>query len=111
MSTRWIMAVAASSFLIVVAAGAAGNGTCKKDSDCRPGSLCLAGTCQAVECPDIYLPVCGVDGKTYSNACFAHRAHVAIAHEGECGEPTSSGAEGAAAADASEWLTAEVCVK
>jgi hypothetical protein len=39
-----------------------------------------------VQCPEIYAPVCGVDGKTYSNTCFAKQHCVQIKHEGECPE-------------------------
>jgi len=35
-------------------------------------------------CADVYIPVCGADGKSYSNECYATRAGVNVAHEGEC---------------------------
>jgi len=40
---------------------------------------------QAV-CIEVWDPVCGKDGKTYSNACFAKVAGVEIAHKGICEE-------------------------
>lgn len=38
-------------------------------------------------CASVYQPVCGVNGTTYSNACRADMAHVAVAREGACYTP------------------------
>ncbi len=35
-------------------------------------------------CTLIFIPVCGVDGQTYSNACFAAMNGVMVDHEGAC---------------------------
>lgn len=44
-----------------------------------------AGACSRVcECPTIYDPVCGADGRTYGNACAAGCEDVEIVHEGAC---------------------------
>jgi len=38
-------------------------------------------------CSEVFDPVCGCDGITYSNACFAEVAGVRVAHPGACNDP------------------------
>ncbi|HEV7506167.1 MAG TPA: Kazal-type serine protease inhibitor domain-containing protein [Thermoanaerobaculia bacterium] len=53
----------------------------KSVGDCKGKGKCTA---QPDVCTDEFKPVCGCNGKTYSNACFAAAAGVNVAAEGAC---------------------------
>ncbi len=57
---------------------------CRVDTDCPAGEVCIEGMCSDWGCPDVWAPVCGVDGRTYGNACEARLAHVTVAYDGPC---------------------------
>jgi hypothetical protein len=77
-------------------AGGHGSSGAAGDSGGRGGAA-GAGRCV---CPVEIIavpPACGADGKTYSNACEAGCAGVAVAHQGTC---TDGGSDGPPAPDA-----------
>lgn len=64
------------------------NAECPAASYCAkaPGDCAGEGKCavRPQACPDVWLPVCGCDRRTYGNMCEAAAAGVNVAHPGEC---------------------------
>jgi len=64
------------------------NSGCLFDTYCakQPGDCNGTGECavKPEACPEVWAPVCGCDGETYSSACHAASAGENVDHKGEC---------------------------
>lgn len=66
---------------------ACGTGTyCNYAPSANCGRTDIPGTCAVKPwfCKNLYNPVCGCDGVTYTNACVAAKAGVSVEHTGPC---------------------------
>ncbi|HSN82196.1 MAG TPA: hypothetical protein VLS88_06430 [Polyangiales bacterium] len=67
---------------------------CDSEMECFVGDECV-GWCvpgpTSCNCPGVFEPVCGGDGRNYINACEASCAGAGVRHEGYCQEPPGEG--------------------
>lgn len=71
---------------------------CAGNAECAPDEYCALSHCpdgrrdgvcvpRPEACPEYYSPVCGCDGRTYDNPCFASGSGAVVAHAGACTGP------------------------
>jgi hypothetical protein len=86
---------AADATLDAAGDGPSGDGgVCKTNSDCSlmeycqtpPGMCAASGTCRPIPatCSNTVARVCGCNGVTYTNSCYAHVARESVQHTGHC---------------------------
>lgn len=82
---------------------------CRSNDDCAATELCATGLCEngvgvciavPTSCEDTDDFVCGCDGQTYQNSCFASQARVRLGSTGPC-----------ACADNSECIDSQFCAQ
>jgi hypothetical protein len=85
-------AVAAAAGLLTATSHARPRG-CTSNAECQEGQYCershgcgAPGNCAPRPdfCVQVFEPVCGCDGNTYSNACIAAMNGVNVQHPGRC---------------------------
>jgi hypothetical protein len=59
---------------------------CRYDQDQSCGFADQMGRCETTPdfCIELFAPVCGCDGNTYGNSCFAANAGTSVVHDGPC---------------------------
>jgi hypothetical protein len=68
--------------------GCVDNNACNNNQFCDKGTSNCGGVgkCTAIPqfCPQIVMPVCGCDKKTYTNSCYANKGLTSVAYSGAC---------------------------
>lgn len=87
-------AAATSSTATAITEMQGDSASCTMNSQCPAGDFCSkatgdcsgSGTCAVKPqvCSKLIDYVCGCDGNTYGNPCYAMRAGVSVAHNGRC---------------------------
>lgn len=68
---------------------------CHYEPEASCGAGDQSGTCRELPqaCTEQLAPVCGCNGQTYSNSCFAALGGASVAHDGACEEPNGGASQ------------------